>query len=259
MTHRKIYLYDESSSETLDLSEIARYLEAKLKNVHVNLRPEFINFHSGCTDDSAKRLVDARVRDLNNPDLIYEPMHGEIEYEKRMLKDPGKSSIGILYDGLKVQELYEGLVPVNECNLKNIHIIFTNRLIGTWDDGDLRYHARVIVCGHPCMISTSGIVEAPAMPTEFYHLKQQYAMSGMPLDVLKEEFKGRFIDHDDPRLTEAMKGYVMQAIFYQLTLEPFCNEKSCRLYNAHFQEEVFHAQFGATEFCEKHEKMLGGI
>jgi hypothetical protein len=76
---------------------------------------------------------------------------------------------------------------------------------------------------------------------------------------LKEKFRGRFIDHDDERLTEIMKGYVMQAIFYHIASSPFCDDTRCRLYNGHWQEEVLEAQLKQPEFCERHEKMLEGV
>jgi hypothetical protein len=56
-----------------------------------------------------------------------------------------------------------------------------------------------------------------------------------------------------------MKGYVMQAIFYHFTHEPFCGEKYCRLYNAHWHEEVLEAQLKPPEFCEKHKRMVDKI
>ena len=51
----------------------------------------------------------------------------------------------------------------------------------------------------------------------------------------------------------------MQSVFYHLTQEPFCKEKDCRLYNAHWQEEVINAQLKGSEFCEKHEQILRNI
>ena len=63
--------------------------------------------------------------------------------------------------------------------------------------------------------------------------------------------------HDDPRLTEAMKGYVMQALFYHVTGDPFCEDRGCRLYNAHWQEEVIGAQLGgAYQLCPRHQGLL---
>jgi len=179
-----------------------------------------------------------------------------------VLRRPERRFLGILYDGFKLQSLFRELIREEESDLSHVHIIFTSRLFGTWDEGDGRYHARVIICGYPSLISTSGIVEAPAMPKEFYHLQQRFAMLGasaLPTEMLKKEFQGRFIDYDDKRLSEVMKGYVMQALFYHLFQEPFCSHKKCRLYNAHWQEEVLEAQLGGQEFCNHHQTLLNQL
>jgi len=107
--------------------------------------------------------------------------------------------------------------------------------------------------GFPSLISTTGVVEAPAKPRDFY-LEQQL---GVNLLTLKEEFKGKFIDYNDLRLTEVMKGYVMQALFFHITGNPFCKNKNCRLYNAHWQEDLIQAQLTSkTDFCGEHKKIL---
>jgi hypothetical protein len=114
----------------------------------------------------------------------------------------------------------------------------------------------VSVYGFPSLISTTGVVEAPAKPREFY-LKKRL---GIPLEVLKSEFIGRFIDHGDPHLTDVMKGYVMQALFFHMTGDPFCDDPDCRLYNAHWQEELIRAQVdGRYEFCPNHLGILNRI
>ena len=91
--------------------------------------------------------------------------------------------------------------------------------------------------GFPCIISIPGIVEAPAKPKDFYISRRGLVAAGMDRELVEEELKkkfaGRFIDHDDERMTEIAKGYVMQAFFYHLTFEPFCQDKNCRLFNAH--------------------------
>jgi len=75
--------------------------------------------------------------------------------------------------------------------------------------------------------------------------------------ALKERFKGDFIDYEDERLTEVVKGYVMQAVFYSLTSDPFCDDRGCRLYNAHWQEELIFAQLeSGYEFCPRHTGLL---
>ncbi|ATZ60618.2 MAG: hypothetical protein BME93_00180 [Methanosarcinales archaeon Met12] len=252
-----VHLYDDPSAKTLHIDEIAKYLRKKLPGLKIDKRGKFITHHlKNDVNGLAMELARARVRELDSPDTSFEPLYGEVEYERRALKDPYCESGSVLYDGFKLHLLIQKLVPKREFG--HFHILFTNRLFGTWDESDHRYHARVIICGHPSIISTTGIVEAPAKPKEFYYLKRQYAMLGMqiPLEVLKEKVKGRFIDYDDERLTEVMKGYAMQAISYHLTHEPFCEKKYCRLYNAHWQEEVLDAQLSSPEFCERHEKML---
>jgi hypothetical protein len=101
------------------------------------------------------------------------------------------------------------------------------------------------------------VVEAPAKPREYYLLKQQYQMLGKDLLELKDGFRGRFIDYDDERLNEVMKGYAMQAVFYSLIGDPFCEDKGCRLYNAHWQEELIFAHIGSEyEFCQRHTKLI---
>lgn len=254
----QIHLYEEPSARTLDLGEIASYLRQKLGPVNVDVRAAFIRASGREAERLAWELAKAKVRSLNDPDLNVDPLLGEVQYEKRVLEDPARGSTGVLYDGFKLQALLRTLLPPGEREVNHVHVIFTSRLFGTWDEGDRRYHARVSVYGFPSLVSTSGIVEAPAKPKEFYLLKHQYAALRRldKLEELKREFRGRFVDYDDKRLTELMKGYVMQAVFYHLTLNPFCEDKRCRLYNAHWQEELLRAQLEPPEFCEHHERML---
>ena len=254
-----IHLYEDPSTKNLDIREIVNYLGKKLGQVLVDLRGSFIKASLDEPEGLARRIAGTKVRDLADPNVQFEPLPGEVEFERKLLHDPGLRLVGPLYDGFKLQVVLREFIPKEEFDIGHAHIAFTNRLFGTFDEGDRRYHARVSVYGFPSLLSTTGIVEAPAKPKEFYALKQRVAtlgQTGMPLKKLKERFKGRFIDYDDERLTEIMKGYVMQAVFYHLKLDPFCVDKRCRLYNAHWQEEVLEAQLSQPEFCERHEREL---
>ncbi len=52
----------------------------------------------------------------------------------------------------------------------------------------------------------------------------------------------------------------MQAVFYALTGDPFCEDKVCRLYNAHWQEDLLFAQLGgAYDFCPRHTALLQNL
>ncbi|NVM55560.1 MAG: hypothetical protein HWN66_17770 [Candidatus Helarchaeota archaeon] len=153
---------------------------------------------------------------------------------------------------------YWDLLPEDDNILDCIHIIITNRLFGTFFTGDGRYHIRSILCSKLSLISTAGIVEGPAKPRLFYKLKHQSSALGtnIPIEIFKDQFKGQFIDYDDPNLTEVLKGFVSQALFFNLKGEPFCSEKDCRLFNAHWQSDLINAQLLQAKFCLKHEKNL---
>jgi hypothetical protein len=255
----EVHLYEDPSAKTLDLREIADYLRSKFGKISVDVRPPIFNVEAAA-EQIARDLAATKVRDPMNQKDEMGPLPGEVEFERRLLLDSSLKLPGVLYDGFRLETAARKLLPAEELDTEHAHIVFTNRLFGTWDDGDRRYHARVSVYGFPSLISTTGIVEAPAKPKEYYTMKRRYMALGMlvSFEELKEKFRGRFIDYDDPRLTEVMKGYAMQALVYHMGFEPFCQDNQCRLYNSHWQEELISAQLGpkGSEFCEIHGRML---
>jgi hypothetical protein len=262
---KKIFLYNGIKKNYLNLKKIKNYLEEKT-GFKIEIRDEFINYCISkiSVEEEKIKLIDklsddiARIRIINpnKKEIERIPHPIEINLEKKYILKWAEKPIGNFYNGFELILIFSNLIPKEETNLKYCHIVFTNQLFGTWDEKNFRYHARVVVFGFPTIISTTGLVEGPAKPREFY-LKKQMGID--PL-ILKEEFKGRFIDYEDPRITEIMKGYVMQAIFFHLFGNPFCSDKNCRLYNAHWQEEVINAQLkGDYEFCGEHEGILKKI
>ena len=269
---RFVHLYNEPTADTLNVKKISDYLKKRLPGVEINIREEFFTHHlvhfspktrEEIIDSLAKRIAHIRISNLNVQETFFEPLSAEMEYEKRKIEEPNHKSFGILYQGFELQGVLAELISEEEKELKHLHVIFTNQLFGTWSQNDSRYHARVSIYGFPTIISTTGLVEAPAKPKEYYLLKREYHMLGMREEVtsdLKEKFQGRFIDYDDSRTTEVMKGYAMQALFYYLIGDPFCLDKNCRLYNAHWQEEVIHAQLKSPyEFCPLHREILNSL
>jgi hypothetical protein len=253
-------LYKESSSKALFLEEIEAYVEDKFPGARVRTKGGFINeYYGGEAEGLAENLAELKVIDPSRPFTPNEPMYGEVQFELRVLE--GKASpAGILYDGPRMDALYREMLPGGMRSLDILHIVFTDRLLGTFDPHDLRYHARVNICGYPHLISMAGLVEAPAKPKEFYLEKQFHALGDAAAhEALKKKYKGRFLDYGDPRTTEVAKGYVMQGIFYQLTGEAFCPDKNCRLYNAHWQEEMLKAQLSEPEFCKRHTYLLENL
>ncbi len=270
----KVFLYDDPSTSNLSLEELGDYLKYKLSNIDIQLRDEFFTYHlrlehtkvnsderdiqSETVSKLALNLVNTKIRDLNDPKKTISPLSGEISFEERLLREPSKSVFGIFYDGYRLHDVFQESLPESELAQSICHIIFTPRLFGTFDENDRRYHARVILCGYPSIISTTGIVDAPAKPKEYYKIKHGLLRQNLATveDFIPKELKKKYLKYDDQKLTEVLKGYVMQVIFYHLVGEPFCKEPGCRLYNAHWQEELLQAQLTDPEFCSQHEKFL---
>lgn len=252
----RVYLYTEPTS-SLDYRALAAYVRENLPWLSVEVQPTFFRRAESQEDISrlAQGFAQAKVRNPVRLQNGFEPLPGEVDYEKRRFLYPGPW--GLLYDGLQVMALCRDLLPREKRSLDSIHLIFTDQLLGTWEESDRRYHARVAIFGFPNLLSTTGLVEAPAKPREYYLLKQGYLALGLgdAPAALEAQFQERALGHGDPRLAEAMKGYVMQAIFYHLIGDPFCPNPACRLFNAHWQEEVLRAQLGGN-LCPRHREMI---
>jgi hypothetical protein len=256
----KVILYDEGAAEILDINELAEYLKQKLIATPVNTKGNPFTTCLEKVPEYARRLASIKIPNITSQITSgQEPLYGEVEYETRRILGRTKA-FGVLYDGFYLQRVFSELIPREGHTLAFVHIFLTNRLFATWEEADKRYHARTSVYGFPSVISTTGLVEAPAKPREYYFLRRQYEMVGRDLLELKNRFKGSFLDYEDERLTEVTKGYVMQVVFYSLTGNPFCEDKGCRLYNAHWQEELIFAQLESPyEFCAHHSEILDSL
>lgn len=265
-----LHIYIEPRHRVVDFNEVAAYARERLNLSEIVLRGPLAE----CSIDGegplgrrvpaadiAGKMAVARVKNLEAPLNGSGPaLYGEIDYETRRLKDRSKQVFGVLYDAHLLAQMYSGLIPENESTIDCLNVIFTNQLIGTWDEGDNRYHARTVLCGSPSIVSLSGIVEAPAKSREYYLARRSAEAFGMAEEE-KMELAGSFaedcLSHDDVRLTEAAKGFLMQAVAYRITGEPFCKDRTCRLFNAHWQKELLACQFGEKdEFCSEHRQIF---
>jgi hypothetical protein len=157
-----------------------------------------------------------------------------------------------LYDGFALQRILCPLISSVESDIRHIHVAVTDKLLCTFDDDDWRYHARTVVCGTPSFVSTPGIIEGPAKPKEYYYRSGPW----QDTQSLNKRFAGRFVDYGDARLDQAVLMYIYQAIFFFITDGmPFCGEKTCRLYNAHWQEELI-GNISNSTFCRHHDRLL---
>lgn len=211
--------------------------------------------------------------ELNFPKAVYVYNEGVDEFKQKdflkFIKDnfsglkpkvikqqkPITCSDGIVLNLSKTQKLFEKSKVKDK---EAVHVILTKRLLAT-PEQDRRLHIRTAVFSDPSIVSSAGIVEGPAKPRDYYLLKTRYDSLGLwnlKEEGVKKEFKSRFIDYADVRINEVIKGLVSQAIFFYTTGEPFCDKKACRLFNAHWQEDLIYSQIKKATFCLRHKKML---
>jgi len=242
--------------------------------IPIDVRHPFLN---NIDDVLAESLVSIRISDIKKP-FNEQPrikIQGKSDqnaaYEKNFPRggtSNGNSSTKthrkelILYDGFMMQRLFETMINENESNIDHLHIVFEDRLICTFSEEDWRYHARTIIGGSPSIISTTGVVEAPAKPKEWYIKQMQLGAydidsDGDENDAIPSSEKEKYLDYGDYRINFAAVGYALQALFFFITEgNPFCNNINCRLYNAHWQEELIYSQIQSRRLCDEHSALL---
>ena len=161
-----------------------------------------------------------------------------------------------MYDGYEFQKNISNLISEDENSTENFHIIFTNRLTCTYDFNDYRYHGRTLIGSNPSIISTTGIIEAPAKPRGYYYDLMTNFTQGINVEKIKQKYKGTYLEYNDSRLSKIIEGYLLQAIIYYETGVPFCDNLNCKLFNAHWQKDLLHSQLDKSKLCENHKKIL---
>jgi len=221
-------------------------------NFDVELKADIFNLNLHKIDFVAEKLASSRIRNIDKEKQpgIYFP--AEVEYEKRRIREE-RNTFGIIYDGYEYVDIIRSLIKREELELDILNIIITDQLIATFDRDDLRWHLRFAVFSFPSVISIPGIVEAPAKPREFY----MFLNKGFDRDILKEKFRDRILTIGDKRIKDVIKGILVQSVFYHINGDPFCSQKFCRLYNAHWQEELLYSQiYSEKEFCDYHSNLI---
>jgi len=249
----KIILYDEPTVPEIQLERLEKFL-TKTFPVEIETR-ENIFQHSN--DNFFEKIASTRIFDLKKQFKKHSPFAEDIEIEKEN-KDMSTQDKMILYDGFEFQKVITEFVPMNEDKKDTLHIIFTNKLTCTFDENDFRFHARALIGSNPAIISTTGIIEAPAKPKQYY-LDLMTNFSEKRVEEIKKKYKGEFLEYHDSRISEITEGYLLQAIIYYETGEAFCEHKDCRLFNAHWQKDLFFSQLENKRFCIKHQEILNEL
>ncbi|MEX0861319.1 DUF6775 family putative metallopeptidase [Nitrosopumilus sp.] len=243
----KIILYDEPAVPEIQIEKIKKFITDTFQ-IETELRG---NFFASVENKVLEKIATVRVFDLKKQFKKHNPTQEECQIEKENRDMSGKD-IMTLYDGFELQNIISESVS----NIDDIlHIVFTNKLTVTFDRDDFRYHARAIISSNPTIISTTGIIEAPAKARQYY-LDLLTNFSEEKIGEIKEKYKGGFLEYHDSRLNEIVEGYILQAIMYYKTGEAFCEDKECRLFNAHWQKDLLYSQIESKKICDRHSEMI---
>ena len=245
-----VYLYSDGPSQSLVMEDVVGFLSDL--GLSVEFRGDFLSFLSLEAEETVEfdSLIEkARVFDIENPVDLSDNLRPSDMFEKE------------LYDGFWVQRIFSKLFlkkHPGELAKTGFHAVVTGRLLGTY--GSQRYHARVIISGFPSFISTSGVVEGPARPREYYFLKAEFFRLGKDLAELDEMFRGKFVDYEDDKITKIASTYVLQPLLHNFSGKEFCQNGGCALFNSHWQREVLDIQYSGvlcTE-CEGEIRRIAG-
>ena len=243
----KIILYNEPTVPEIQIEKIKQFI-IEIFQIRVEIKD---NFFESLEDKIFEKIASTQIFDLKKQFKKHIPTQEEIQIEKEKI-DTSEKDVMILYDGFELQNIIAENISITDDIL---HIIFTNKLTATFDNDDFRYHARALISSNPTIISTTGIIEAPAKPKQYY-LDLMTNFSERKIEEIKKKYKGEFLEYHDSRLSDITEGYVLQAIMYYETGEAFCEEKECRLFNAHWQKDLFYSQIENKKLCNKHQENL---
>ena len=246
----KIILYNEPSVLEIDIKKLKKFIE-NIFQIKIEIRN---NIFENINEKTCENIASSRIFNLKKTFQKHIPSIEEISIELEN-KDMSNKEEMILYDGIELSNIITELIPNEEENEDILNIIFTNKLTCTFDENDFRYHARALVGSNPIIISTTGIIEAPAKPKQYY-LDLMTNFSKEEIEEIKKKYKGQFLEYGDSRMPDIIEGYVLQAIFYYETGDAFCDNNQCRLFNSHWQKDLFISQVDNKKMCKKHEEIL---
>ncbi len=248
----KIILYDEPTVPEIQLNELAKFLKEAFP-ITVETRENILKFSS---NDTSQKIAECKIFNLRKDFEKHTPTHEEILFEESNVHDTSNTENIVMYDGFQLQRVLTSLISETE-NVESVfHVFFTNKLTCTYDYNDYRYHGRALIGSNPSIISTTGIIEAPAKPREYYYDLMTNFTQGINVESIKQKYKGNYLEYNDSRLSKIVEGYLLQAIFYYETGEPFCDNSECRLFNAHWQKDLLHSQLEIEKLCDRHQKIL---
>ncbi len=217
----KVAIYDESNVPQICTDKLVKFLHETF-----GIKAEIYNPFSYTSKDVSECTVTNMLRPL----------------ECKQSESGHENSIP-MYDGICLQRAFAEMIPHEHQHSDWLYVVFTAKLIGTYDYDGCRYHARALIGSNPAIISTTGIIEAPAKPRLHYISEA----TKVPYDGWNDWLK-----YGDNRLEYTARAYLMQSLAYYATGSAFCKDAKCILYNAHWQQEMVKSQIESGSLCKDH-------
>lgn len=250
-----IYLYDDPDAQALDTDYLGHWLAHILPDVQVGVRSDFLTFHlARFTEAERDELTEVLCGQLEGAqvDNLVRPH----DRTKLPPLPPEERDLDVVYESSALQTVLRLLIPAEERAEDRLHVMFTANYLGVWREDEAYLRLQAAALGLPNIISTSGLVEALELPKQYHFLRQQMAVLGVEGDV-DEIFAGQTVGYGDPRLNEVCKGYILQALYYQMTGETGCTDPECRLHIVPTHVETLETQVtGKRGLCERHRDLL---
>lgn len=250
-----IYLYDDPDAQGLDIDYLGHWLAHILPDVQVGVRTDFLTFQlSRFTDLERDQLTEVLCGQLEGAEVtnLVRPQ----DRDKLPPLAPEERDLDVVYESGALQAVLRLLIAEEERAGDRLHVMFTANYLGVWREDEAYLRLQAAALGLPSIISTSGLVEALALPKQYHFLRQQMAVLGVEADV-EEIFADETVGYGDPRLNEICKGYILQALYFQMTRETGCSDPECRLHIVPSHVETLKTQVtGKPGLCERHRDLF---
>ena len=234
-----VHIY-RNHANNLDFNVIVPELQKYFPKIPIEVRHPFLN---NIDNVLAESLTSIRISDIKKPFneqpriKVQGKFDKNIVYEKNFPRQIIFSDISnnnstterqykelILYDGFMMQRLLGTMINESESNTDHVHLVFEDRLICTFSEEDWRYHSRTFVAGNPSIISTTGIVEAPAKSKEWYIKQMQLAIYDIDrdddqIDGISSSDVKKYLDYGDYRINFALLDMLFRHYFSLLRKE----------------------------------------
>ncbi|MGD9498074.1 MAG: DUF6775 family putative metallopeptidase [Armatimonadota bacterium] len=255
---QSIFVYDAPDAIGLDIAAVAHHLAELLPDTQIETRTDFFTWHLGqfsleqvevLTQEIAARLQEREVHNLVAPER-----RAELEPVT-----PEERDLGPVYLAAPLQEVMRAVIPAAERGPARLHLAYITQCIGHWPTGESSLRLQIIEQGEPTIISTTGFVEAPALPREYAFRRAHLLGFGMEeaAEELDALFAAEALRHGDARINQVAVGFALQAVFWHLLGEEGCDVPTCPLHAAATHDELARAHMSEQSgLCDRHMRML---